>query len=216
VHSNFDDKELVRKSLGGDSGAFAAIVERYQHRVYNIAFRMTGDREDSLDLAQESFIRVFRALHGFKGDSSLSTWIYRIANNVVVDELRKRQRRPKVVQSTDAVLSHEDGEHTFELSSPLEDTPEQVVLRKEKRQEIQLALLQLSAEHRAVLVMRDVEGLSYEEIAEIFMLNVGTVKSRLNRARLALREKLAKAEHRERLGRLNEQKGGRERGLQLD
>jgi len=190
LHSNIDDKDLVRKILSGDSGAFAVIVEKYQHRIYNIAFRMTGNREDSLDLAQECFLRIFRALNAFKGDSSLSTWIYRVANNVVVDELRKRQRRPKVSQSVDAVFSNDEREQTIVLASPLAEAPEQVMLRKEQRQAIQSALLQLSAEHRAAIVMRDIEGLSYEEIAEILMLNVGTVKSRLNRARLALREKL--------------------------
>lgn len=199
---------MVSRCLGGDTEAFRAIVERYQERVYNVAFRMTGNHEDSLDLAQDSFIRVFRALSGFKADSSLGTWIHRIAHNVVIDELRKRRRRPIVAMSTDTVLSTDDGEHTLEWSASLDDTPEEQLLRAERKREIEHALQSVSSEHRAVLVMRDIEGLPYEEIAAVLGLQIGTVKSRLSRARLALREKLMLREHSTGIGRLREQKGG--------
>ncbi|MBT9152621.1 MAG: ECF RNA polymerase sigma factor SigE [Firmicutes bacterium] len=208
MRSNADELDLVRKSLGGDAEAFAAIVEKYQQRVYNVAFRMTGDREDSLDLTQESFVRVFRALKSFKGDSSLGTWIHRIVNNVVIDELRKRQRRPKVALNTDALLTTDEGEHALEISGKREDTPEEQLLRMERIAEIEQALAMITSEHRLVLIMRDIEGLSYEEMAQILALNIGTVKSRLSRARIALREKLIVAEQGKPTERLKVQRGG--------
>lgn len=208
MRSHEDDRELVAKSLGGDTEAFRTIVERYQERVYNVAFQMTGSHEDSLDLAQDSFLRVFRALSSFKGDSSLGTWIHRIAHNIVIDELRKRRRRPVVAMSTDTVVITEDGEHMLEWSAPMDEAPEEQLLRAEKKREIEQALQRISPEHRSVLVMRDIEGLTYEEVAEVLGLNVGTVKSRLNRARLALREKLKVMEQGTGMRRLIEQKGG--------
>ncbi|MBS3873307.1 MAG: sigma-70 family RNA polymerase sigma factor [Firmicutes bacterium] len=208
MRSHEDDRELVAKSLRGDTEAFRTIVERYQERVYNVAFQMTGSHEDSLDLAQDSFLRVFRALSSFKGDSSLGTWIHRIAHNIVIDELRKRRRRPVVAMSTDTVVITEDGEHMLEWSAPMDEAPEEQLLRAEKKREIEQALQRISPEHRSVLVMRDIEGLTYEEVAEVLGLNVGTVKSRLNRARLALREKLKVMEQGTGMRRLIEQKGG--------
>lgn len=208
MRSHEDDRELVAKSLGGDTEAFRTIVERYQERVYNVAFQMTGSHEDSLDLAQDSFLRVFRALSSFKGDSSLGTWIHRIAHNIVIDELRKRRRRPVVAMSTDTVVITEDGEHMLEWSAPMDEAPEEQLLRAEKKREIEQALQRISPEHRSVLVMRDIEGLTYEEVAEVLGLNVGTVKSRLNRARLALREKLKVMEQGTGMRRLIKQKGG--------
>lgn len=208
MRSHEDDRELVAKSLGGDTEALRTIVERYQERVYNVAFQMTGSHEDSLDLAQDSFLRVFRALSSFKGDSSLGTWIHRIAHNIVIDELRKRRRRPVVAMSTDTVVITEDGEHMLEWSAPMDEAPEEQLLRAEKKREIEQALQRISPEHRSVLVMRDIEGLTYEEVAEVLGLNVGTVKSRLNRARLALREKLKVMEQGTGMRRLIKQKGG--------
>lgn len=208
MRSHEDDRELVAKSLRGDTEAFRTIVERYQERVYNVAFQMTGSHEDSLDLAQDSFLRVFRALSSFKGDSSLGTWIHRIAHNIVIDELRKRRRRPVVAMSTDTVVITEDGEHMLEWSAPMDEAPEEQLLRAEKKREIEQALQRISPEHRSVLVMRDIEGLTYEEVAEVLGLNVGTVKSRLNRARLALREKLKVMEQGTGMRRLIKQKGG--------
>jgi len=189
------DLWLVQRSLAGDTDAFGQIVERYQSKVYNLALRMTGNPEDALDMAQESFLRAFRSLKTFKGDSSFSTWLYRIANNIVLDELRKRRRRPLVVISTDAFVAGDEGEHPLEFSGPKSLQPEEQVVRAERRQEIEQALQAISPEHRHILLLRDVEGFSYEEIADMLSINVGTVKSRLNRARLSLRERLIYAEH---------------------
>jgi RNA polymerase sigma-70 factor (ECF subfamily) len=189
------DQWLVQRSLAGDTDAFRQIVERYQSKVYNLALRMTGNPEDALDIAQESFLRVFRALKTFKGDSSFSTWLYRITNNIVLDELRKRRRRPLVVMSTDAFVAGEEGEHPLEFSGPESLQPEEQVVWAERRREIEQALRSISPEHRHILLLRDVEGFSYEEIAEMLNINLGTVKSRLNRARLSLREHLLCAEH---------------------
>lgn len=189
------DQWLVQRSLAGDTDAFRQIVERYQSKVYNLALRMTGNPEDALDAAQESFMRVFRSLSTFKGDSTFSTWLYRIANNIVLDELRKRRRRPLVVMSTDAFVAGEEGEHPLEFSGPASQQPEEQVVWAERRREIEQALQSISPEHRHILLLRDVEGFSYEEIAEMLNLNPGTVKSRLNRARLAVRERLCSTEH---------------------
>jgi len=169
-------------------------VERYQQKVFNLALRMTNNHEDALDIAQESFVRVFRSLKTFKGDSSFSTWLYRIVNNLVLDELRKHRRRPLVVMSTDAVVSTDEGEHLLEFRGPESLQPEEQVVRAETRREIELALRSVSPEHRLVLLLRDVQGFSYEEIAGILNVNIGTVKSRLNRARLSLRDCILRRE----------------------
>jgi len=206
--SAHEDNELVSRCLQGDSTAFNHIVDKYQQRIYNIAFRMTNNHDDALDLAQESFIRIYRALASYKGESAFSTWIHRIASNVCLDELRKKKRQPLVALSTDATMSGEEGEYSIEFAAGDEDTPEQHLLRNEVRREIALALSQVSPEHRIVLVLRDIQGYSYEEMAEIIGVNVGTIKSRLNRARIALREVLRAAEHLPKQQRLSVQKGG--------
>ncbi len=189
------DQGLVQRSLAGDTDAFRQIVERYQSKVYNLALRMTGNPEDASDIAQESFIRVFRSLKTFKGDSSFSTWLHRIANNIVLDHLRQRRRRPLVVMSTDTVVSADEGEHPIEFGGPLSLQPEEQVLRAERMRGLEQAIQAISPEHRLVLLLRDVQAFSYEEIAAMLGINIGTVKSRLNRARLAVREHLLRAEH---------------------
>lgn len=194
MRSGETDQELVQRSLAGDTDAFHELVERYQQKVFNLALRMTNNHEDALDIAQESFVRVFRSLKTFKGDSSFSTWLYRIVNNLVLDELRKHRRRPLVVMSTDAVVSTDEGEHLLEFRGPESLQPEEQVVRAETRREIELALRSVSPEHRLVLLLRDVQGFSYEEIAGILNVNIGTVKSRLNRARLSLRDCILRRE----------------------
>lgn len=194
MRSGETDQELVQRSLAGDTDAFRELVERYQQKVFNLALRMTNNHEDALDIAQESFVRVFRSLKTFKGDSSFSTWLYRIVNNLVLDELRKHRRRPLVVMSTDAVVSTDEGEHLLEFRGPESLQPEEQVVRAETRREIELALRSVSPEHRLVLLLRDVQGFSYEEIAGILNVNIGTVKSRLNRARLSLRDCILRRE----------------------
>ena len=202
------DESLIERCKSGQQDAFDVLVERYQQKVFNIAYRMSGNEEDALDWAQESFIRVYKALDSFKGQSSFATWLHRITNNICIDELRKRKRQPLVVLSTSSSVSTDEGEYQVEFSSSPEDNPEERVLSAEFRETIHKGLQDLSPEHRMVLVLRDLESHSYEEIADILDVNVGTVKSRLNRARLALREYLEKVEHLQQPLRLKTQKGG--------
>ena len=206
--SALDDKEIISRCKQGDTDAFGQLVDRYQQRVYNIAFRMTNNHEDALDLAQESFLRVYRALASYKGESAFGTWVFRIASNVCLDELRKKKRQPLIALSTDALMPGEEGDYPIEIAAGEGHSPEQQLLRGEMRREITQALGQVSEEHRLVLVLRDIEGYSYDEIAEMVGVNVGTIKSRLNRARLALREVLTVREPLTSSRRLTEQKGG--------
>ena len=203
-----NDESLIERCLKGDTGAFEQLVDRYQQKVFNIAYRMSGNREDALDLSQESFLRAYKALKRFRGQSSFGTWLFRITNNTCIDELRRKKRQPQLVVSTDAVIKTEDGEYQFEVPDSPDETPEALALTQELKNQIQQALQNLSEEHRAALVLRDVEGYSYEEIADILQLNLGTVKSRINRARLALRQELSGMEQNLENRRLKVQEGG--------
>lgn len=181
------EKSLLEKARNGDVSAFESLIEEYQKRVFNIAFRMIGNHDDASELAQEVFIRVFKSLKNFKEQSQFSTWIYRITTNVCLDELRKRKNR-KVI-SLDSELELEDSKirRQIEDDSP---TPDIVAERNDLKRIIGAAVRQLSEEHRAVLVLRDYQGFTYEEISRQLDCPEGTIKSRLNRARLALRELL--------------------------
>lgn len=201
------DETLIERVLHGDQEAFADLVDRYQQKVFNIAFRMTGDREEAMDMAQESFLRVFRSLPRFKGDSTFSTWLFRIVNNTCIDALRRRKRQVVVALSTDASIDTDEGEYQVEFPST-DDGPEERAMQAEMREAVAQAIEQLSAEHRLALILRDVEGYSYEEIADMLELNIGTVKSRLNRARLSLREIIGSREQLRINNRLKTQKGG--------
>lgn len=206
--SEHDDGELISMCKRGDTDAFGQLVDKYQQKVYNIAFRMTNNHEDALDLAQESFLRVYRALASYKGESAFSTWVFRIASNVCLDEMRKRKRQPRIALSTDSLMAGDEGDYPIEIAAGEGSSPEQQLLQGEMRKEITDALHTVSEEHRLVLVLRDIEGYSYEEIADMVGVNIGTIKSRLNRARLALREVLTVREPLTSSRRLREQKGG--------
>ena len=179
------EQELVSRAKQGDQDAFSKLVEANQNKIYTLALRMTGNPEDGADLAQEAFLRAWRSLPSFQGDSSFSTWLYRLASNLCIDFLRREKRRRAA-----AVTVSLDGEE--EESPPYEVpdhrfTPESELERKELRAAVSRGLLKLSDEHRQVLVLRELEGLSYAEIAGRLELEEGTVKSRIARARLALR-----------------------------
>jgi len=179
------DELLVKRSKGGDLDAFDELVRRYQGKVYTVAYRFMGNHADAGDLAQEAFIRVFQALSSFRGDSSFATWIYRIASNVCRDELRKQQRQKKV--SLDEMISQNGGSPLLVSGDP---SPQEQLERIELRDQVQRHLNELSGDHRLILVMRDIQGLSYEEIASALDCSVGTIKSRLSRARQALKRKV--------------------------
>jgi RNA polymerase sigma-70 factor, ECF subfamily len=178
---DLDDSGLVAAFLDGEKRAFTELVERYNGRLVNFVYRTTGDRERSEDLVQETFIRVYRHLHRFDQTKKFSTWIYTIASNLAKNELRNRSRNPLVLFQ--AIRKSWDADHR-----PLEwedntYRPDDLYRKRHLRQLVEAAVAELPEHHRTVFVLREMEGKTYEEIAEITGCNLGTVKSRLNRAR---------------------------------
>lgn len=179
------DELLVERAKRGDVEAFEQLISQHERTVYNIAYRLTGNHEDANDVAQEAFLRAFSSLPDFRGDSSFATWLYRIVNNACLDELRRRKRQR--VTSLDESVTLEDGELSRQIADT-SDGPEEALERVEIQRAVQESIQSLDEEYRIVLVMRDIQGYSYNEIAEALGLNLGTVKSRINRARNALKE----------------------------
>ena len=179
MQRGLDEHELIQKAGRGDAYAFEQLMAAHENKMYAVALRMCGNREDAQDCMQEAMVRVYRALSGFKGQSSFSTWVYRITMNSCLDELRRRKNR--MTSSLDAML-----ENGFAPSDD-GDTPEQSSLRSEQRRALERAIRELPEDMRAAIVLRDVQGLSYEEIAQALEANVGTIKSRISRGREKLR-----------------------------
>ncbi|MCX5762392.1 MAG: sigma-70 family RNA polymerase sigma factor [Gemmatimonadetes bacterium] len=181
-----DDNELVTLYLGGTSRAFDLLVERYQTRLLNFVYRTVGDRERAEDLVQEAFVRVYRHLARFDQSKKFSTWVYTIASNLAKNELRNRSRNPLVYFQT-MTSGWEDEDRPLEFEDP-SARPDDAFDRRHLREQVDAAVLRLPVHHRQVFVLRELEGRSYEEIAEMTKCNLGTVKSRLNRARSAFAE----------------------------
>ena len=179
-----DEKILIGRVLEGDHEAFAELVKRHETQVYNLCLRMSGNPEDARDLSQEAFLKAWRGLRFYQFESAFSTWLYRLTSNVCIDFLRSRKRRPSVSLTVD---EEEPVEMEVEDSSP---TPEEQVLHREQQYAVAKAMEQLEDEFRQVLTLRVIHDLPYEEIAEIMDLKVGTVKSRLARARMKLKKLL--------------------------
>jgi RNA polymerase sigma-70 factor (ECF subfamily) len=175
------DERDVDAARRGDLDAFDRLVERHQERIFRFCLWSLNDRDEAQDAAQDTFIRAFRHLKSFRGDSSFATWLHRIAINVVRDSAKKRQKTPRPFST----LVKEDEENDFDPPSP-----SHTALEHERRLAVRVALGKLSDSHRAVLVLFDLEGRSYEECCALLELPMGTLKSRLNRARAALREAL--------------------------
>ena len=176
------ESEIVRRVLGGDVNAFEQLVTDYEKNVYSIALRMTGNSEDAADMTQEAFIKAYNSLGNFRGDSKFSVWLYRIVSNVCLDYIRSRSRKPSVSLSTE----NEDGEEVEIDIADEEKTPENLLDRRLTRDAVQRGLQSLPPDHRQILLLREIQGLSYEEISEALGLEVGTVKSRIFRARKKL------------------------------
>lgn len=183
------DAILVEKAIAGDSNAFGELVEKYSSFVYRTVFFDIRKHEDAEDISQEVFIKAYRALYSFRHDCEFSTWLYRICKNTVYDHVRKNSRT-KAIPLSD--MSSDDYEREYEVpDTDGKYDPEKTYLSKETSAIVNDAIASLSEQHRDVIVMRDIEGLSYSEIAEILSLEEGTVKSRLSRARAALKQKLS-------------------------
>ena len=180
-------EELVRMAAGGDEDAFAELVRLYENKVYQLALRMCSRPEDAVDVAQEAFLSAWRGLPTFRGEAGFATWLYRLTSNVCIDFLRKEKRRRDISMT----VSLEDEEEARQAQLPDERySPQQALERSELRQAVRDGLNTLSPEHRQVLVLRELEGRSYGEIAALLGLEEGTVKSRIARGRLALRNYL--------------------------
>lgn len=187
--ANAENARLVAAHLQGDEFAFGELVRRYQSRLLNFIYRMIGDRERAEDLVQEAFVRVHRHLHRFDQTRKFSTWIYTIASNLAKNELRNRSRSPLVFhESSRAEWEDESRPLEFEDSSM---RPDELYHQRHLQELVQRTVARLSEHHRTVFVLRELEGKSYEEIAEVTNTNLGTVKSRLNRARTAFAEMIA-------------------------
>jgi len=175
------DSEVVAAYLAGDRRAFDQLVERYQRRLLNFVFRTIGDRERAEDLVQEVFIRVHRHLHRFDQSKKFSTWIYTIASNLAKNELRNRSRNPLVLFQT--IKKNWEADHRPLQFEDHHYRPDDLFRKRHLRELVEWAVTQLPEHHRMVFVLRELEGKTYEEIADITDCNLGTVKSRLNRAR---------------------------------
>jgi RNA polymerase sigma-70 factor (ECF subfamily) len=181
-----DDTGLVNAYLGGEARSFDVLVERYQTRLLNFVYRIVGDRERAEDLVQEVFVRVYRHLGRFDRSKKFSTWIYTIASNLAKNELRNRSRNPLVL-FTSMTKGWEDEERPLEFEDP-SSRPDDLFRKRHVRELVETSVAQLPTHHREVFMLREIEGRSYEEIAEITHCNLGTVKSRLNRARNSFAE----------------------------
>jgi RNA polymerase sigma-70 factor (ECF subfamily) len=183
------DHALLEGTLAGDEDAFAELVGRYRNQITSYIYRMINDYDGAVDLAQETFVRVYRAAGRYQTTHAFSTYIYRIATNLAISELRKRKRRRLV--SLTGLLTSPDGEELMDFQPPDENPLQDVVLvDAERRAVVKKAISTLPERYRAPLVLRDVEGKSYDEIAAILSTSEGTVKSRINRARNFLRDKM--------------------------
>jgi RNA polymerase sigma-70 factor (ECF subfamily) len=184
------DHQLIEKTKNGDDDAFAEIVRRYQNPLTNYIYRMLNDYEEAVDLAQESFVRVYFAIDRYHSEYAFSTYIYRIATNLAISEIRKRKRR-KLLSLTGLFQYDGDEEKEFQPtdSNPL---PEDNLISIEKQNVIEKAIVALPEKYRIPIVLREIEEKTYEEIADILELGLGTTKSRISRGRGLLRKKMRK------------------------
>ncbi len=182
---NTDDRRLIAECLQGRSAAFGEIVRRYQDRLYNAIYRVVDNADDAYDVVQDAFLNAYQSLNSFKGDSEFFTWLYRIAFNTAITLKRKRRAGVR--------LDWDHDQHGLEpVDESAYSTPGANLERTEEEAILQAALNRLSPEHRSVLVLKDIDGQKYEEIAEILHVPIGTIRSRLHRARVELRDLLEK------------------------
>jgi RNA polymerase sigma-70 factor (ECF subfamily) len=175
------DSELVERYLDGSQFAFQVLADRYHDRLLNFIYRTIGDRDRSEDLVQETFVRVYRHLHRYDPSKKFSTWIYTIASNLAKNELRNRSRNPMVLFQ--AIKKNWDSDHRPLQWEDETYSPDDLYRKRHLREKVEEAVEQLPDHHRVVFVLREMEGKTYEEISEITGVTLGTVKSRLNRAR---------------------------------
>ncbi len=187
---NLSDHELIDATRNGEKDAFTEIVNRYRNPLTNYLYRMLNDYEEAVDLAQESFVRVYFAIERYHSKYAFSTYIYRIATNLAISEIRKRKRR-KLFSLTGLRQAEGNEEKEFQPKDE-KPLPEDDLISDEEREVIEKAIAALPEKYRAAIVLREVEGKTYEEIADILELGLGTTKSRISRGRGILRKKIRK------------------------
>ena len=185
---NAPDAELVRRTLEGDHEAYRALVNAYQNKVYGVAYGVIHNREDALDIAQDVFIKAFKKLRSFRGSSSFYTWLYRITVNMAIDHARKK-RQTVSVEYDDRLLDEAAPEGA--ARGPKQASPLEALKREELNETIMNAIMELPEEQRATVILREIEDLSYAQIAAVLGCSIGTVMSRLHYARKKLRTKLS-------------------------
>jgi RNA polymerase sigma-70 factor (ECF subfamily) len=184
------EEQWITAATEGDPWAFDRLVELHQDRIFNLCYWQLGNREDAADAAQDTFVRAYRSLKKFRGESTFATWLHRIAVNVCFDLRHKKRKAPLAY----ADLRNEEETPLLDSGTSLHDNPEQLSLRRERRQAVRHALAALPEHYRIALVLFEIEGYSYETISDILKAPTGTVKSRINRARTALAAELGRQE----------------------
>ncbi len=182
-----NEKVLIKMAKKGDVYAFEELIESTQKKAYNLAYRFLRNHHDASEMVQEVYLKVFKSLKGFKEESSFSTWVYKVITNLCIDEIRKKSH--KNTYSLDEKLLNKDDELVF-IAEERNYSVEKIIKSQEIRRVLNQAIMSLSYEYRVVIILRDIQGFSYKEITKILDSPQGTIKSRLNRARLILREKL--------------------------
>jgi RNA polymerase sigma-70 factor (ECF subfamily) len=185
---NAQEAAFVSRLQANEDAAYDELVRSYSGPIYHVAYRMLGDSAEASDVVQEIFLKVFRHISGFKGEAALKTWIFRIAFSEILNRLRSWKRRYK--HATVSLDEDGNGKTATDIAVNTGPTPEEVLQTKEREAAIQHALRRLSHDHRSIIVLRDIEGFSYNDIADVLGISVGTVKSRLARARGDLKQAL--------------------------
>lgn len=191
LHDKKQINLLIKNVQKGHVGSFETLVTTYQNKVYRLCYQLSGNHDDAQDLAQDVFIKAYGAIKGFRLEADFGTWLHRIAVNLWLNVKKKAQRNETI--SIDEPVRTSEGEVTREVPAP-RGNPLDIIEETEFRSLVRTALDQLSYEHKAVLLLRDIEGYTYEEIASMLNCSLGTVKSRLNRARQVMREKIRQIE----------------------
>ena len=194
MESQLEDKEAVVKARDGDKDAYRILVQRYQDRAFGVAFSVLRSRADAEDVVQESFVKAYLSLGRFEGKSSFYTWLYRIVYNMAIDYRRKHGKHAQGVELEEEVVARE---RDVSLGGRTAETPEEHLARRDQRSAIAAGMAELSEEHRTVLTLRELQGLSYEDIAEVTGVNKGTVMSRLHYARKNLQQFLERVARQE-------------------
>ena len=187
-----DDLTLVKRVRDGDQRAFKLLVERYQRKVYAVALGMLKDKDEAMDVSQEAFVKVYKYLDHFKGDSSFYTWLYRITVNICIDVMRRKGSSGGQMEEFDESVATDLGEARIgALGSRLGTNPQKSALRRELAEKIQEALAAVPEKHRAILLLREIEGMSYEDLSRTLDIPKGTVMSRLFHARAKVQKILS-------------------------